>query len=134
MNSKMLYLDSSAIVKFVVRETESRALLELMTEWPERVSSVLSRVEVLRAIRRSGAGLGDYRRGEAVLNSLGLIRLDDAVLDAAAHLRPENLRSLDAIHLATALSIRGDLAAVVTYDTRFAQAVSDHGLLSWAPA
>jgi len=122
MNARLLYLDSSAIVKLVVREPETVALLALLEEWPERVSSVLARVEVLRALRRARAPAADFRRAELLLARLGLVRLDHEIVAAAAALEPADLRTLDAIHLATAVSLRDELAGLVTYDQRLAQA------------
>ena len=133
MNATLLYLDASAIVKLAVPEPESRALFELLENWPERVSSALAQVEVLRALRRSGAPASAYRRGEQVLARLALIRLHDSILAEAASLEPPNLRALDAIHMATALSLRGDLAAFVTYDRRLAEAAAAARLKVWAP-
>lgn len=133
MNAKLLYLDSSAIVKLVVRELETTALLALLEEWSGRVSSVLARVEVLRALRRARASVADYRRAELVLARLGFVRLDDEILAAAAALDPADLRTLDAIHLATALSIRDELAAIVTYDQRLAEAATGARVEVWAP-
>ena len=134
MSPKLLYLDSSAIVKLVVREPETPALFASLEEWPERISSALARVEVLRALRRTGAPAADYHRGEQVLERLGLVRVDDGILAAAAALDPADLGALDAIHLATALSVRGELAALVTYDRRLAEAAAGARVSVWAPA
>ena len=134
MNRGLLYLDSSAIVKLVVREPETRALFSLLREWPNRVSSALATVEVLRALHRARAGGSAQKRAVRILDGLALIRVDEGVLRAAAALDPPELRSLDAIHLATTLSIRGDLAAIVTYDSRLAKAALDQRLDVWAPA
>lgn len=111
----LLYLDSSAIVKLVVKERESRALFELLVDWPERVSSALARTEVVRAVGRAGSP-AEARRAEALLSRIVLIRVDDAVLRVAARLAPKALRTLDAIHVATALSLGEDLGALVSYD------------------
>lgn len=105
MNGKSLYLDSSAIVKSVVPEAESRALAELLRDWPARVSSALARVEVRRALRRAGAPRFVLDRGEEALQGIVLLAISDAVLDAAAAVEPRTVRSLDAIHLASALSV-----------------------------
>ena len=60
MSATLLYLDASAIVKLVVPEPESGALINLLEKWPERFSSALARVEVLRALRRVGVSTSDY--------------------------------------------------------------------------
>ena len=133
MNQGLLYLDSSVILKLVVSEVESAAVMSLLSGWPERVSSELARTEVLRALRRAKVTVREFRRGEKVLDRVDLIRIDKRILQDAAMLQPPGLRTLDAIHLATALSLRDDLAAVVTYDGRFAKAASDSKLTVWSP-
>jgi predicted nucleic acid-binding protein len=116
----MLYLDSSALIKLVVVEKESGALLRFLKRDPgERVSCSLVRTEVLRATRRHGATA--IERARALLQTLQLLQLGDALLDAAGMLEPLGIRSLDAIHLAAANLIAPELTAVVTYDRRMAQ-------------
>ena len=131
--SSLLYLDSSALVKLVVAEPETPALLEFLAGWPHRVSSTLARVEVLRAVKRTGAGAVVRRRAKRVLARIALIRIDDPVLAAAARVAPPDLRTLDAIHLATARSLDG-LAGIVTYDARLGRAASRARLKVWSPA
>ena len=103
--SSLLYIDSSALVKLVVAEPETPALLEFLAGWPHRVSSTLARVEVLRAVRRAAAGPAVRQRATRVLARVGLIRIDEPVLAGAARVAPPELRTLDAIHLATARSL-----------------------------
>lgn len=131
--SGLLYLDSSALVKLIVAEPETPALIEFLTRWPYRVSSALARVEVLRAVKRTGAGLALRRRAKLVLARVALIRIDDPVLVAAARVVPPGLRTLDAIHLATARSL-DELAGIVTYDARLAHAASGARFTVWSPA
>jgi predicted nucleic acid-binding protein len=119
-----LYLDSSAIVKLVAAESESLALFDFVRQYEERVSSVLARVEVRRAVRRAGGSAAERRRADRVLARLALVRIDDPIIATASHLRPIDLRSLDAIHLATALSASDDIAGIVTYDARLARAAA----------
>ncbi len=130
--SKLLYLDSSALVKLVVAEPETPALLEFLAGWPHRVSSALARVEVLRAVRRTGAGSAVHRRAARVLARIALIRVDDPVLAIAARLGPHELRTLDAIHLATARSL-DDIAGIVTYDERLGRAAARARMSVWSP-
>ena len=132
-SSRLLYLDSSALVKLVVAEPETPALLEFLTGWPYRASSALARVEVLRAVRRTGAEPAVRRRAIRVLARVALIRIDERVLAAAAWVGPPALRTLDAIHLATARSL-DDLAGIVTYDARLRRAASRARLKVWSPA
>lgn len=129
----MVYLDSSALVKLVVTEPESTALRLYLVEHRERVSSALAHVEVCRATRRKGASEAALRRAEQVLARIGLVAIDEPLLRDAAALSPTGLRSLDAVHLATALSLDG-LDAVVTYDRRFDAAASEAGLAVESPA
>ncbi len=133
MTHKFLYLDSSAILKLVMPEPESKLLFELLTNWSIRVSSELARTEVLRALRRTGAAVPQFRRGQRAIARIGLIPIDSRILNDAAMLKPLSLRSLDAIHLATALSLRSELAAVVTYDVRLSKAATDAKLSVWSP-
>lgn len=133
MNGQLLYLDSSALIKLVVKEPESPALFSLLKDWSGRISSTLSRVEILRAVRRIEAPPSTLRRAEKVLARVALIAISDDIVAAAFALEPRDLRTLDAIHLSTALSVRGDLAAIVTYDLRLAQAASRAGVTVWKP-
>ena len=63
-----------------------------------------------------------------------LLPIGDAILDEATRLAPTGLRSLDAIHLATALSIRDDLGVLLTYDQRLGDAAAERGLTVASPA
>jgi len=132
-SSNLLYLDSSALVKLVVAEPETPALLEFLARWPHRVSSALARVEVARAVKRAGARPAARRRATRVLARVALVRIDDPVIAAAARVTPPELRTLDAIHLATARSL-DDLAGIVTYDARLGRAASRARLKVWSPA
>jgi uncharacterized protein len=111
----LAYLDSSALVKLVVAEPESIALLERLQTLPRRVSSALALTEVPRALARAGFGAPEHRRARAVLARLDLLDVDQRILTTAAMLQPRDLRTLDAIHLASAIAIREDLEVIVTY-------------------
>ena len=130
----MFYVDSSAIVKLVAPEPETDALIALLGTDPERVSSALAFVEVRRAVQRAGGDEVLVRRARAVLSHISLIRIDDPVLRTAAELDPKTLRSLDAIHLATALSTVEPVAALVTYDSRLRDASRLNGIAVESPA
>jgi uncharacterized protein len=127
-----VYLDSSALVKLVVRERESSALRRFLRNQPERVSCALARTEVLRAVRHLGPTA--VNRARRILRRVDLIHLDDSLLDAAGMLDPRILRSLDAVHLAAAQLIAPDLDAVVTYDRRLADGALLLGFHVEAPA
>lgn len=125
------YLDSSAIVKLAVREAESVALRRFLRRRRPLVSSALARTEVLRALLPAGdEAVG---AGRKVLTRLDLVRVNNRVLDKAATLRPVEIRSLDAIHLATAGQLGEDLGALVTYDERMAEAAKHLGCRVVAP-
>lgn len=130
-NAEAVYIDSSGLVKLVVMEMESAELEHYLRGWPRRVSSALARVELVRATR--GHGPAAVARARRVLDGLHLIQLDHELLDDAAELDPLLLRSLDAIHLAAARSLRGDLSRLVTYDQRMAAAAEAAGLVVDAP-
>ncbi len=126
-----MYLDSSTLVKLAVEEPESRALRHHLRRRREVVSSSSARTEVLRALLAEGEeGLA---RGRAVLARVELVRVSDRVLNAAAVLLPADVRSLDAIHLATAQQLGGDLSHVVTYDERMLAAATSLGLRTATP-
>lgn len=127
------YLDSSAIVKLVAREPETNALVEGLRDEPDVVSSVLAKVEVMRAVKRTSRKEVDRRRAEHVLARIALLRIDEIVIDKAATLDPSELRSLDAIHLASALSIADGLDALVTYDDRMARVAGRLGMTVLSP-
>lgn len=101
---------------------------------PDRISSVLARVEVDRAVRRVPAPALLTARADAVLARLTLLGLVPPIVEAAGRLGPPELRSLDAIHLASALSIRDDLEVFITYDRRLAAAAERAQLPIAAPA
>lgn len=119
------YLDSSAIVKLAVREPESLALRRYLRKRRPLVSSALARTEVLRALLPAGDEA--VARGRDVLQRLDLVRVNDHILNAAALLLPAEVRSLDAIHLATAQRLGRDLRVLITYDDRMAAAATALG-------
>jgi hypothetical protein len=116
------YLDASAAAKLVLYEPGSDALRRWMDSTDaEVVSSDLLRTELLRAIRRHNADL--ISLGQAVLESITLATVTRSVYESAATLGPPVLRSLDAIHLASAIDLGGDeLEAIITYDERMIEA------------
>lgn len=129
----MIYLDSSALMKLVRREDETEAMREWLDLRPEHpvVTSELGRVEVLRAARRIGDSV--LAEARAVVGDLDLVSLDRAVQDVACDLGDSLLRTLDALHLASALLLGEGLTALVTYDHRLADAAQAVGLVVAAP-
>jgi predicted nucleic acid-binding protein len=128
---RAVYLDSSALVKLAVAEPESAALRRYLRGRRPLVSSALARAEVARALLPLGEPA--VRRGQEVLARLELIRISDRILAAAGSLLPAELRTLDAIHLATARQLGSDLARLITYDERLRAAAAAAGCPVAAP-
>lgn len=130
----MIYLDSSALMKLVREEAESAALGEWLgpqTEVPV-VTSELGRVEVLRAAKRAGdAALSE---AHTVIGDLDLVPFDRGVQDLACDIGDASLRTLDALHLASAMLLRDELTAFVAYDHRLVAAAQAAGLPTTAPS
>lgn len=124
--SHLAYLDSSAYSKLVLEQSGHGELRRELAEWGDYVSSALLGVEATRACARYGQSYAVEAR--SWLEGVALLPMDDPVLEEAASLEPPALRSLDALHLATALSIRDDLGAFFTYDKCLAEAAEVHGL------
>ncbi|MDQ3402520.1 MAG: type II toxin-antitoxin system VapC family toxin [Actinomycetota bacterium] len=132
----MIYLDSCAIVKLIAPEPESVALAAWMNEHADQViiTSVLAEIEVARALRRSRPGVLGAVTG--VLSRIDRMEIDAPVRATAAAYIDVNLRSLDAVHLATAESLVASgerLNAFVTYDKRLASAAVEAGFTVAAP-
>jgi len=130
----MIYLDSAAIVKLVHAESESQALRDWLDERAEVgwISSVLAEIESSRALARYAPAA--VARLHLVLDLVDLIDLDAGTRILAQTVRPPTVRSLDAIHLATALRVEPRLTSFVTYDKRLADAARVAGLTVDAPA
>jgi predicted nucleic acid-binding protein len=131
MSADVWYVDGSALVKMVVEEAESTALADWLRHRDRLAACDLVRVEVVRAV--SGSDPTAVPRARQAIGTLTLIRLHDDLYEAAADLDPPLLRSLDAIHLAAALSMGRDLAGVVTYDGRMAAGAEALGVRVEAP-
>ena len=130
------YLDASALVKLAVEEDETVALRSYVAAAEQLFTSRLAAVEVPRAVGRKG-GAGSQLASVAwtqLREQLAVIELDAPIAAAAANAHPPTLRSLDAIHLASALSLGTELEAFVTYDARLADAARAAGLTVVAPA
>jgi hypothetical protein len=127
------YLDTSALVKLVVAEPETPALRTwLAAEDRVLVAGDLVRTELIRAVRRWAPDRAVQAR--VVLDAVTLIHIDSAIFDEAARLDPPSLRSLDAVHLAAALSLGDELDGLVTYDARLAEGAQLNGIQAIAPA
>ncbi len=128
---KVTYLDSSAIVKLVVHEAESSALRTHLRRRRPLVSSALARTEVIRSLLPFGDRV--VTRGHDVLATLDFVRINDRILRVAGELVPTELRSLDAIHLATAQQFEAELRHIITYDTRMIDSARELGLKTATP-
>ncbi len=122
----MIYLDSSALVKLVGIESESSALVRHLSDSNRWASCALAHVEVIRAARKRDAE--SVARARLLLERIDLIAVDESVLTAAADLADERLGSLDAVHVAAALTLDDDLAELITYDRRMVSAAEGLGL------
>ncbi|MGI9032874.1 MAG: type II toxin-antitoxin system VapC family toxin [Acidimicrobiales bacterium] len=131
-SAEAVYLDSSALVKLAIVEAESRALKDFLSSGRLAFSSIIARVEVRRAVGRHGQRA--LVNAGIVLARTNLVRLEDQMVDTAGTLPPATLRSLDAIHLASALTLGPALIALVTYDDRLARAATALGLEVVAPS
>lgn len=129
----MIYLDSAAVVKLVHAEDESAALRNWLDERAETawISSVLTEIESFRELARYAPEA--VSRLPAVLDLIDLISLEPPIRILAQTARPATVRSLDAIHLGTALHAGRTLTAFVTYDKRLLDAATAAGLPANAP-
>jgi uncharacterized protein len=130
----VIYLDSSALVKLAVTEPESPGLSRWLADQPNllHVSSIVIRVEVPRAVWRvDPTALPESYR---VIRRIVEVELTDEVLGRAAGVRPPALHTVDAIHLASALTLRHELTAFVAYDQRLLAAARDADLPTASPA
>ncbi|MEV8436361.1 type II toxin-antitoxin system VapC family toxin [Actinosynnema sp. NPDC051121] len=131
----MIYLDTSALVKLVRREPGTVELVDWLNAddrlGVRRVSSVLAEVELTRALR--GSSPNALANVPVVLSDLYLVEITAVVRQTAASYDDPLLRSLDAIHLATAQVLSGGLDAFVTYDKRLLEAAAGMGLAVAAP-
>lgn len=128
----LVYLDTSAFVKLAIPEPETAALIAALPTNARLVASEILEVEALRAARRI-AGEDGVAATQAQLAGVRLLPLTDQIRKRACELEPATLRSLDAIHLATALDLGEPLTCMYAYDARVASAASDAGLQVRAP-
>jgi uncharacterized protein len=129
----LYYADTSAVIKLLVEETHSKAFAAFYDDHAdaEWVSSALLRIEVTRAVTRVLPALLPDARD--LLTAFSYIAIDEEIVDAAMSEPDRGLRSLDAIHLATARMLAPELDALVTYDERLIRAATDAGLATASP-
>jgi uncharacterized protein len=137
----LLYLDTSALMKLVVDEAETPVLREELGRWGDGrfVTSALTAVELPRAVRRVAPGREGssvaLRAAAALLETVIVVPISSEVITRATSLEPAALRSLDAIHLASAmLAMPSRIPPVLCgYDDRLQDAARTHGLLAVSP-
>ncbi|MGQ0608079.1 MAG: type II toxin-antitoxin system VapC family toxin [Chloroflexota bacterium] len=132
---RRVYLDASAGVKLLIGEEESSALRRWLDDRTTWTSSALFRVEVVRAaLRQVTEGNDVVLAARDLMTAITLLDVEEVVLGAAAELRPVGIRTLDALHLATALRLGDELEAIVTYDRRMIDGARGLGLPVASPA
>jgi hypothetical protein len=127
------YVDASALAKLALREPESVAMTRWYVEADRVLASRIAVVETRRAVARRALGTDAPSSIDRALRSVEIIEFDEAIAERAAALGSPALRTLDAIHVATALEI-GPIDAFVTYDDRLADAARLVGLPVVRPA
>jgi uncharacterized protein len=126
------YIDASALVKLFKAERETEAFRTALADWPVQVSSEIIRIEAICTARRLGDE-GVLRRAHATLERISLVPLAPEIIELATDHHTPPLRAMDAIHLATALSMREDLGAMFVYDSDLLAAATAHRLNPLAP-
>jgi predicted nucleic acid-binding protein len=125
------YVDASALVKLALDEPDGLAMRRWYHEHERVASSRVAVIETRRAVRRK---VDDPAHVEAILDSIEVLEVSPAIADRASSIDPASLRTLDAIHLASALALGVEVDAFVTYDDRLADAARAVGLPVVRPA
>jgi predicted nucleic acid-binding protein len=132
----VIYVDTSALVKLVMKEAESDALRGWQASRTDAdlVTSEISRIEISRTLQRNGLTHDrvPYFVGRA-LRDLYILKMQDRILRRAAEFSIAALGTLDAIHLATAESLREQIEGIVTYDRELSEAAQGLGIAAKAP-
>lgn len=132
MTAEVAYVDSSALLKLVSVEPETRALRRELGQWSRLASSALIVAEVTRTVMRAAPSL--IPAASSAIGSVDLVAVTRARLQEAGMLQPPLLRTLDALHLASARALGANVGAVITYDHRMAAAANFYGLRVVTPA
>lgn len=127
--SGILYVDTSVLVKLLVREAESEAVEVELLRWGRLATSVVKEVELPRSVARAREERPDAVIDgsvvlQGVLASAAIVPLDADIVAKARDVSPVHVSTLDAIHIASALSLGDELAAVATYDHRMQDALA----------
>jgi uncharacterized protein len=126
------YVDTSALVKLFKAERETETFRAALADWPVQVASELLRVEAICTARRLG-GQDVLQRASETLERINLIPISPEIIELATAAHTPPLRAMDAIHLATALTMREDLGAIFVYDNDLHAAAQGHHLNPLAP-
>ena len=133
----LVYLDSSAALKLILRENSSNPLQRFIqgeNPWQQAlrlVGSDLVRVETIRECARShpqGAA-----KASELLSAISLVRISPAHIAVSATHPPPELRTLDALHLVTALTLTPELVGMITYDERLRESANAAGIKTFSP-
>jgi predicted nucleic acid-binding protein len=129
----VIYLDTSASVKLVAAEEESAALIDWLNAYPDEnlATNAIGQIELIRAAARTGPNAVALARH--VASTIDTLVLTDTIAEAAATIPPAELRTLVAIHLATAYIHRKALTAFCAYDRRLLEAAESLGLPTVSP-
>ena len=129
----MIYLDTSATVKLVTAEQESPALINWLNDHPGEhlATSAIGHIELIRAATGAGAAAAAAR---SIASTIDTLVLTDTIAAIAATIPPAELRTLDAIHLATAHAHRHSLTAFCVYDRRLLEAAESQDLPTVSPS
>ena len=134
----VLYADTSALVKLIVTEPESTPLEDELLRWDDIATSEITAIELSRAVARARqepeADVADERSVLELLAALSEVPLTDDVRALASTIGPPSLRTLDAIHLASAMTLGADLGGLLTYDVRMQRAAAESKLTIVAPS
>jgi uncharacterized protein len=136
--SGILYVDTSALVKLLVREDESEAIELELRSWPHLAMSIVTKIELPRTVERVQSERPDAVTDgnltlHGIMESASIVPLDDEVVMAARAVQPVTVAALDAIHVASALSLGKELAGVATYDRRMTEALKHEKVKVIAP-
>jgi predicted nucleic acid-binding protein len=129
----LIYIDTSGFVKLIWREAESAALERFLADRSDQqlVSSALLAIEARRTVLREDAT--HLPRADLLLTRVGQVAISDPIVESASRLPDPQLRSLDAIHLATLLSLRAEIDVLISYDNRLSGAARAHSILVEIP-
>jgi uncharacterized protein len=128
----LIYVDTSALLKLLRPDEHSLAFASYVDGHADMVSSTLLAIELRRGVLRSAPRA--LPRVDLLLSRVELIGMEAPVVESASRLPDPMLRTLDAIHVATAVLLRDDIEALVSYDQRMLDAAASHGLPVASPA